>query len=233
MEFKGRRSDEFGLALEAMPLREAPAMLGETVQVAGLSGTVLVTDGSFRDVTVTARFLLADGARIRDIHAWLSGEGLLRFSDEPDLCYEARVLRPFRHGPLLRRMDLRSGSITFSCRPFRVLADPAPEIGLNESGARLFNPGTAPALPRVTVLGDGDFTVTLGGETLAFFGVEEGVVVDSERMDALSLDGSALRNDWISGRPWQLAPGAFTVRWEAGEGGSVQGLRILPRWRWF
>ena len=98
-------------------------------------------------------------------------------------------------------------------------------------------------------LGDAGIAVskalsTIGGETIYFEGVSDGgIIVDSELMDALSYDGTALANDKISGQPWLLQPGSLTVSWDFDPDGvdeatgdllnnSVTSVEILPRWRW-
>ena len=232
MEFKGVRNAALNVELLSMPARTTPVMNARVYAVAGRSGTALVTDGSYADVRVACALDLTDGARVREVNAWLSGEGLLRFSDEPDLAYEARVLKSPEHVALAPRLDVRAYTVVFACKPFRVaVPEPKPLIA-TASGQTFFNPGTAPAPSRVTVTGSGDFAITIGKETISFFDIEDGISVDAATLDATTPDGSALINDRLSGRPWTIPPGRFKVEWSLGEGGRIDRIEILPRWRW-
>ena len=232
MEFKGETNRQHNCELLGMPTRYSPALNGEAKSVSGQSGTVLVTDGSFRDVEITVTFDLRNGERMSEVNAWLSGSGLLRFSDEPNLAYEARILRNFRHSSFAKRLDGQTYSVTFTCKPFRVRVPAVAPITVSASGTTLYNPGTAPARPVVTITGSGDFTVTIAGQSIDFTGVSGGILVDCEQMDALDPTRTTLLNDRIDGRPWEIPPGAFAVEWDTTEGGSVASVALAPNWRW-
>jgi len=232
MEFKGVRNTALSVELLSMPSRTTPVMNARTYAVAGLSGTALVTDGSYADVQVTCAFDLLDGARMSRVNAWLTGWGLLRFSDEPGLAYEARVLRCPQHAPVAPRLSLRCYTVTFTCKPFRVQVPPAKPFAVTASGQSFENPGTAPARPRVTIRGHGDLRVTIAGQTISFTDVTDGIAVDSNSMDAVSVAGDRLLNDHMSGLPWRIPPGRFSVEWEADEGSEVTGVEVEPGWRW-
>ena len=104
---------------------------------------------------------------------------------------------------------------------------------ISASGESFTNPGTAPSLPRVKITGSGDFSVSIGMETLFFSGVSGGgIIVDSELMDALTYDGELLANDRVSGTPFQIQTGVNVVSWLAESGSSVTAVEILPRWRY-
>ncbi|MBQ6595313.1 MAG: hypothetical protein IJH78_06640 [Clostridia bacterium] len=227
--FGGAYSWEKGALMTAWPTRYAPVLNGREKEVSGRDGDVFITDGSYGTVEVTQEFAIRDIAQAPTVHDWLRGAGLLRFSDEPDLAYEARV-KSLKAEPAAGRLMGRRYSCRFICQPFRYQYPPAGAITLTSPGS-VFNPGTAPALPRITITGTGDFSVTIGGETIWFTDVPGGIVIDSELMDAISPDGTYLMNDHITGMPWKLAPGANAVTWETDTGSSVGSVVILPEWR--
>ena len=228
--FRGVASWERGALMTSMPTRYAPALRGTLREVSGLSGAVFVTDGSYQDVEVQLAFTVPDIDNCPAVNAWLTGSGPLIFSDEPHLAYEARVIKNYKRMPVTPRLEGQEFTVVFSCKPFRLHVPAAPETAV-ANGGTLWNPGTAPARPRVTIRGSGDFSVTVNGGTVYFSGIEGGIVVDSALMDALSLDGAALLNDRMEGEPWQLQPGANAFSWETDGSSAVTGVTVLPRWR--
>ena len=231
ISFNGRESTTLGAWVVSAPHFVVPAMRGKSGEIVGRGGDLFVTDGQpdTVEIKVTLRCQLSALAAIR---AWLFGGGLLVFSWSPNRAYEARIER---------RADIKmvvpgenpimQVEVTFLCQPFlRQYPEPA-EFTISESGATFINPGTAPALPRFTIAGSGTFTVSIGGVTLGFTGIEDGIVVDSEAMEAVSLDGATLLNDHMNGTPWVVGPGSNTVEWDTSTG-TVTGITILPRWRY-
>ena len=129
--------------------------------------------------------------------------------------------------------------MVFSCQPFARLWPEAEPIEITSSGTPLRNPGTAPSLPRIEIIGSGDFSLTIGMQTMFFIGVESGIIVDSELLDALTLDGSLLANGKIDGDFFEIPPGESVVQWLEGgideedesTPGSIEKVTITPRWR--
>lgn len=230
-EFGGRNSTEFGILMREMPVRQQPALRGKAVTVSGAHGTRWQSDGGYDTIDVSVEFVAADASRIKDINAWLTGFGALRFSDEPDVAYDARIVKAYKRQSVTPRLDGQVYSITFSCQPFKRLIPAAEPITITASGTTIPNPGTAPSQPRVTIAGSGNFSVTIGMETLFFADVSGGIIVDSELMDAFTADGKLLYNDHMEGEPWQIMPGDNVVSWETEDGSRVDSVTILPRWR--
>ncbi|MBQ8974060.1 MAG: hypothetical protein IJ074_13415 [Clostridia bacterium] len=231
-EFKNEMSFAHGAEMLMMPERRSAALRGERIRVAGRSGSVLVTDGEYDDIDLRLRFALPDIARLGEVCAWLRGEGLLRFSDLPQSAYQARVLRPPRFAPIAPRLQGQLAEVTFSCHPFLLRWPPVKVVRLNRSGETLHNPGTAPAQPRVSIYGSGDFSLTIAGQTMAFTGVSQGIVVDCDTLDVTDLSGAALLNDRAFGEPWRVPAGDCAVEWKI-ESGGIDHVDLLPRWRDF
>lgn len=235
IEYNGVLSTEFGIKLMDAFYIPVPAKRGTVKTAAGRDGDLLISDGSYDTIEIKRRirFRLSQFTKVV---AWLDapGNGILRFSEMQGYAYKTRFNQPGKSLQFKRATTdsdpLMDGEIVFICQPFRYQWPPADAITLNALGS-IYNPGTAQSLPKVTITGTGDFSVTIGGETIYFSDISGGIVIDSELMDALSLDGSYLMNNYISGTPWRLQPGEVAVTWEADTGSSVSSVVILPRWR--
>ena len=227
--FKDVYSWETGALMTAWPTREAPALRGKEKEVSGRDGDIYVTDGTYGTVEVTQEFCIRDAEQSSNINRWLCGAGFLRFSDEAHLMYNARV-KNLKAEPMPGRLQGRKYTCRFVCQPFRD-QDPTEKERTFTTPGNLNNPGTAYSLPRVTIIGTGDFSVTIGDETVYFTDVSGGIVVDSELMDAMTMDGTALANQHMAGQPWKIEPGINAVSWDVDEGSVLTSVTILPRWR--
>lgn len=232
-EFGGIKNTELGVEMISMPARNLPIQRGKSYCVSGRSGMLWRSDGAYDNVEISLEFIVPDEVNIIAVNGWLSGSGLLRFSDEPEYAYEARISRNFKRQSVTPRMTAQRYAVTFTCHPFRLLYPEADAFTISASGSTFNNPGTAPSKPRLKITGSGDFSVTIGMETLFFSGVTDGgIIVDSQLMDALTYDGALLANDRISGMPWTLQPGWNVVSWLTETGSYVSGIEITPRWRY-
>lgn len=239
-EFKGLRSDEMGIFLKQMPVRSLPGRNITRKTVAGRHGSLVYGDATYKDVTVRLECDIRDEEKLPDILAWLTGDGLLRFSDEPQFAYEASVDKEYSRSSIQARLSGQRFTITWTCHPFRRMY-PEPEE-LTFTRANTFqNPGTAPALPKVEIRGSGNFSITIGMQTVYFTDVKGGgVIVDSELGDAINLEGDQLYNECMSGPLFKIQPGYNNISWIAGgeddEGNAIPGVVtaviITPRWRY-
>ena len=216
------------------------AARGSQETVAGRDGYVWLGDGAIEafDIKHTCR---APSTRLREITAWLAGSGGLRFSAEEDAMYDARIVKAIEYKKVIPGMNpIFEFAVTFSCQPFPRVWPEAEPIVITKSGTDLPNPGTAPALPRIEIVGSGSFALTIGKQTLAFTGVEKGIIVDSELGDAFTPDGALLANDKIDGELFQIQPGFNVVSWVLGAAGeedadldgTVEKVTVTPRWRY-
>lgn len=233
LEFNGRKSTEFGARLIDPIQYSRPAWRGTSHEAAGHSGDLWQTDGAYDTVEIK-RKLRFNLSRLEDMSAWLTGAGLLRFSWAENRAYEARAAKIVNIKQVSPGDDpLMEGDFAFTCQPFRLLYPEAEAFAITTLYEQFTNPGTAPSLPRVKITGSGNFSVTIGMETLFFTDVSGGgIIVDSQLMDALTYDGALLANDNMSGMPWQIKPGLNSVSWIAEDGSSVESIEILPRWRY-
>ena len=238
-EFNGRKSTELGVRLTDAHAFSRGEARGERKMVSGRSGYVWLSDGAAEAYEIK-RSCRAPRSKLREISAWLTDSGGLRFSNEPNLMYDARIAKAIDYKCIAPGNDpLYEFAVVFSCQPFPRIWPPVEPIVITATFSSLPNPGTAPSLPRIEIIGSGAFSLTIGMQTMFFHDVEGGIIVDSELMDALTLDGSLLANDKVDGDFFEIPPGESYVQWldggEDDEGeplsGSVERVTIAPRWR--
>lgn len=231
-EFNGIRDTTKGVMLADVPNRFHPATRGQQLTTPGRHGYIWVPEDAYAQDTIKVKCFTSDSANMDDINAWLSGAGLLRFSDEPTRAYEARVIKRFERTNRLSRFTMQEFTVVFECQPFRLYHPAATDISITASNTKLTNPGTAPSAPRLTIAGGGSFSVTIGMQTQFFEGVTGGgIIVDTELMDAFTFDGSTLANSRVSGEFMAIPPGDSYITWIV-ESGSVSKVTIRPRWRY-
>ena len=232
-EFAGQRSDAMGIQLTKMPTRGMAAEKGTFQEVAGRSGAVWLPEDGFGTVEVRVECYVPDG-KMDAIACWLTGAGLLRFSDEPDRAYDARIAKGFSRSNPLPRFSMQQFTVVFVCQPFRRLYPEAAAITVTASGTSIEQQGTAEAFPRVEIHGSGSFSMTIGMTTMFFTDISEGIVVDSELMDALDLSEAQLLNNSVSGDFFVLDPqGTCVLSWILDDGASISEVLITPRWRYY
>lgn len=226
-EFKDVRSDAMGVMMLARPEREQPGANGENRQVAGRSGRLWLGDGSYDNGAAEVVCVVPDGD-MDAVLAWLTGSGWLRFSDEPDRAYQARAVKGIVRTQPMPRLAAQRFTVQFDCQPFRYLYPEAADIVLTATGT-VNNPGTAPAQPKLRIEGDGDISVSIGGQWMAFEGVSGGVVVDCRLMEVFDLTETRLLNGIAQMDEFPtLQPGANLISWS----GDVARVVITPRWRY-
>lgn len=233
--YRGRNSQDLDVQLASAAVYARGEYRGTSNAISGRDGDLYVTDGT-TDVSELKCRLRIPRSRVGDVMAWLSGEGELLFEWEPTLAYEASCRKKLEIKTVVpgfhQRDALLEGTITFTVQPGRLLRPEMPAFTVGVSGTEIRNPGAFASRPRIRITGSGDFSVTIAGNTVTFSSVSGGgIIVDSDLMDALTYDGTALANTKMSGTPWTLPPGISTVTWDA-SGGSVTRLEILPRWRY-
>lgn len=230
-EFKGIRSTDMGIYLRAMPTRTIPGRNYKRQKVSGRDGTVRQGDGAYNDVTVKIECDVHDETRLPEILAWLSGDGQLIFSDEPNLAYEASIEKEFTRSSVIPRFTAQRFTVTWTCEPFRAIVPPPSPIVITRNGETFINPGTIYSLPAVKIAGSGNFMVTIGMETMFFTDITDGVIVDSALMEAFTYDGALTCNDNVSGQPFRIRPGLNAVSWALEDGAYISSIEITPRWR--
>lgn len=226
-EFKGIRCESMGVRIMAMPKRPTAAEKGDRQTVPGRSGFLWMSENGAREaIELNLDCTSTDGYDADKVAEWLSGDGLLIFSDEPDRAYHARVIDEYSRESLFLRFDAQKFTVRFACQPHRYLYPAADIVRLTEQG-NIKNPATAESLPRIVINGSGDMTVSIGGYQIDVSGGS--VIVDSDKMDCFDTDGITLANNRVAMDEFPvLRPGSNAISWS----GAVKNVAIEGRWRY-
>lgn len=228
--FAGIRCDSMGLRLLEMPERKKAQAAGSHLTAAGRDGDVWDGDDAYDAWNMIVRCETTDDYDDIAARAWLDGPGELVFSDAPGLAYDAAVVDTVDFVPKTTLFDTQTVTLPFHVQPLRRMIPEALPFTVT-NGQMFTNPGSARSLPRITIVGSGEFSVTIGQQTMFFHDVEDGVIIDSKLGDALTLDSALLANDNVSGALFKIQPGTNIVSWLPGLSGSVSSVTIEPRWR--
>lgn len=150
------------------------------------------------------------------------------FGNEPNRSYDARIINQIDFSKILRGCGYRSFAVPFQCQPYKRLYPPAEDITLTASGMTIHNPGTVPAWPKFTLYGSGTITLITYSGAVTLSGIGNGIILDWEAQECMSLDSSELLNDKVDGDPQYLPPGDSTISWT----GKVVRLVVTPNWRY-
>lgn len=230
--FKGIDSRDMGIFLKAMPVRYIPGRNITRKHASGVDGSYAYGDGSYNDARVQLECDLRDESKLADVLAWLTGDGPLIFSDEPDLAYDASIEKEYSRASITARLTGQRFTVTWTCKPFRRMLPASKPLPFTAAGT-FINPGTAYALPKITIRGNGDFSLSINTQTMFFTNISGGVVLDCELQDAFVLDESTLCNDNVSGAFFRLQSGANMIGWMLEDGANIESVTIEPRWRCF
>ncbi len=229
-EFAGARNTAKGVRLLSLPVRYHPAERGKLVEVPGRDGYLWAADGAFDNVLTRVQCQTTDDADMAAVDAWLHGAGELRFSDDPERFYRARVVKEFSRSAAMNRFVNQAFTVTFDCQPFLYHRE-VENITLDGNPDTVTNPGTYKSAPRLTIEGTGDAVLTIGTQILEVTDLAGGVIIDSELGECFDLTETAMRNDRVTLMDDNfpaLHPGANIISWT---GTGVTKITVTPRWR--
>ena len=228
--FKGVKSGDKGLVVEKLPDFHRPARTVELLYIPGRDGRIVRDENAHESITTDMR-INCMGMPLSEVYAWLSGEGWMISSNEPD-----RRVWVSLHGQIkdsrfrVEGKNYDSLTVPIYAQPFRY-HEPEPEADIiTSTPGQTTNPGTAHCLPEITIKGTGNISVLFGNVQMDFEDLEDGIVVDSELMDCFSLDGTQLLNSKAEMDDFPvMAPGVTYVQW-SGEG-TISEIRVRRRCR--
>ena len=229
-EFAGACNTDKGVRLLSLPVRYHPAERGKLVEVPGRDGYLWAADGAFDNVLTRVQCQTTDDADMAVVDAWLRGAGELRFSDDPERFYRARVVKEFSRSAAMNRFVNQAFTVTFDCQPF-LYHRGVEDITLDGNPDTVTNPGTYKSAPRLTIEGTGTAVLTIGTQILEVTDLAGGVIVDAELCECFDLTETALRNDRVTLMDDNfpaLHPGANIISWT---GTGVTKITVTPRWR--
>jgi len=228
--WNGLRCTDYGIHVLNQPDIVRPAERISTEKVFGRSGTLTKLEGEavFDEFIAPFECIIRNPSRLREINAWLHGDGRVAFPNRPGGFFYARVANQIEYAKILRGNPHRSFTINFRCQPF-FYHDDSPVKILLESGEFIVNPGTAASEPVITVTGSGDITLMVGQYIVELEGMDGSIILDTPHMEAYKLDGvlPVNRNGIMTGEFPLLVPGANAVSWT----GDVSAITIQPHWR--
>lgn len=232
IRFRDRTSDEVGVRLLSMPTRFFPARRGEAVTIPGRSGTVWVDDGADEGGQIGLQMAVDDPALMDDAAAWLSGDGLLVISDEPNRAWHASVRKSITRSSIRARLLGQTWTVMFDAQPYRYVYPEPEAVQVPGVGATLTNPSSIPALPVLTIESTGFFVVMVNNVIIQPVDEDNGyigtVVIDSEAMEITDGEGGRAGN--------LISLSEFPVL-EAGDNtvirsGAISRVTITRPWRY-
>lgn len=230
-EWNGVRSYQMGVEVLSLPGALSWPLRDDGYPVPGRDGSLHIRDGAREELTAAIGVYLpyeqgGQVAPLKEIKAWLTGEGALRFSDQPGRHFLASIVQEIVWQQWVPGFADIVTSIPMTIRPYARFDDAEP-VTVSRSGTIVNNPGTAHSLPKITVEGSGDVAVTINAQLFTLEGLASGapVTLDTETGECYTANGSA--NAMISGDIPRLEVGANVVSWV----GTVEKIRIDPAWR--
>lgn len=231
--FDGQCSANFGMMATGSGTFNAPERDLETISVAGRNGDLIRDNGRYKNIPVSYPIAIckdfpekADAAR-----AWLlSKSGYCRLEDgyNPDTYRMAMFKGPVNFDvSFLSRAG--ESTLKFDCKPQRYLKSGEHPILMDAAGI-LCNPTLFPALPLITVYGNGTGELIVGDIVVQIKANDGQIVLDSEMQDAYRVaDSGTLENKngsiYAPDFP-QLPAGETAISWT----GDIAHIEIIPRW---
>lgn len=233
IEFNGKRSTEFGLKVTADVSFQSPEKRIEFIEIDGVDGEYAIDKQSLKNTTKSFPCVLTpvQGQTIENqisaISNWLKtakGWQSLIFGGEPDFIYTAMSHQSYP----IDRMFANYGKavLTFTIKPTKLLTSGVFEEKM-KNGQTLYNDGSLPAKPLITIVGTGNISVRIGESVMNLRGVDKGIIIDCKSMVIKSLDGTRPAGEKVSALPLPTIPVGFSkISWT----GNVTEVRLLRRW---
>lgn len=216
--YNGIRSDKFSsLIIKKLPNIIRAAKRYETTKIDGRDGAIY-RDLGYDNTTRTMQIGIKNYTEIDKILAWLSNEGKITFSNEPDKVYYARFYNAI---DVERFIRFGETDVKMICDPYKYL--------LNEgytSGLHVNNVGTVLSLPLMKITGMGTTHLMIDGKEICKLVIDEYIEIDSEKEECSK--GSELKNRNMLGNFPSFSPGPHTISFD---GGEISSCRTLVRSR--
>ena len=233
--FAGRHSSNFGVVVENYPPMTIPEERAEFEQIPGRAGslTLLEGDNVYNDVILTIDCRVRDMTTIDQIATWLRGSGDLVLGNMPERYYKARCVNQIELTKVLRVNRHRRFAAVFRCSPYRYLyPEPSPKT-YTSSHDSINNPGTAPAVPKITIVGSGTIELRIGDRQITVYELPDDTELLIDCETGRAFDGATDYTSWVSFDyfPWEIPLGISEISWEA-YGGTVTSVTVSRPWRY-
>jgi len=234
-EYKGRKSNEFGLVVSNDLAFTTPERDVELFEVPGLDGDLIIDKGRLKgfDKQFTVSLMVPDGKTIdrsaKEISEWLRSDvswDKLTFSGYEGYFYEAICYESFDIQDVLKTFG--KAVITFRCKPYKYKNDgqvPLTVIG----GQTLFNPEKRMAKPLIKITGTGNITLKNNGtDWLILTSVDGYITIDSAQMSVHKDGLQQFQKMNANLKPLfpVLISGSNVITWT----GTVTKVEITPKW---
>ena len=219
------RSD-LGLRITQPPVIPISKQIVNSIPVDGREGTLTILRG-WEDVRFNFRAALLESGggdfhnRFREILPTILNAKTIYFSNDSDVYYNIKTVQAVPQEQ--KMMTLYEFALTFNCSPFRYIRN-VETITMTSSGT-VANIGTIYSLPKITVYGVGNRTLTINGKPVTLNILSGSLTLDSELKTCYF--GNVAQN--------QNMQGDFPV-FEVGDnnitlGSGITKIEIEPRWR--
>ena len=223
--FKGQDSRDYGILLSSVPEKVRAERRVDYVTIPGRSGELTVDEGAYKSYVLSLECGTRGSDKLDEIVTWLNGAGDLILSTEPEKRLRASIYNKISIADMIYLYN--SFLLQFRVQPFKYSVNAASDRLTLTAPISLRNGGTVYSEPLIEIYGSGDITLTINGEAFPLYGVEESIVIDSERMEVYK--GNVSQNSKFGGADFpRFAVGQNALGWT----GKVQKVRIEPRWRW-
>ena len=216
-----------GVIVSELPPITKPKMRVRIDTIDGRDGAETVNLG-FEAYTKTVKIGLTKNYDIDNIIAWLQGDGIIQFSNEPDRYYKVKILDQIDYTRLLR---FKTAEVKFYTQPFKYSASERTKT-LNVAGlttAEIRNAGNYFSKPIITFTGTGTVNVSVNGLqkcVLNLGATSESITLDADKQDAYT--GEVLKNRQMQGEFITLDVGKNVITWT----GDVTKIEVTNYSRW-
>lgn len=225
--FAGQDSRDMGVVVEELPAIQGPRRKVTRYDVTGRDGPIEVDDGGYDGYQTTMK-LNAFGQKREKLFSWLTGEGWLITSDEPDRAMWVSIDAQIKAKRFFVDACYDTLTVTLYIYPYRYIWPAKPAQEFTTFPAIVTNEYAEASEPKIRIEGSGDAIVTINAQQMAFTGLTDGIIVDSELKDCMNLSETALMNANATMDDFpRLAPGANMISIS----GAVTKITVTPRWR--
>ncbi|PEA86373.1 distal tail protein Dit [Bacillus thuringiensis] len=216
-------ASDFQLSMVDRPHIPTAKQKIDKIDVPGRNGS-LTKKGAYEDVVMKVKFNILEDENIkplvRRIKVWLLNGKILSFSDDD-------VFRKVKHVEIddinNEIEEYGEFDVTFTLDPFEYAEDIEVTIYKPEM---IYNSGTIESDPKMLIVGNGTFRITINDVSFQLKDVNGSVVIDSEVLEAYN--NTIPMNDKMIGEFPVFKIGENKIEWS----GAIQSITIQPRWRY-
>ena len=224
--YKGRNSRTFqSLVVQELPPITKPPVKYNVTTIDGKDGDIVETLG-YKSYDKEISIGIKNTTELDQIIEWLTGNGELILSNEPDKYYKAQILDQVNFERLVR---FRTAKIKFHVQPYKYSELEGIQTINSESmnSITITNNGNTIAKPIITLTGIGIVDILYNNKELKFtFDINGKATFDSEKQDVSNSDILLNRN--MIGDFIELNVGNNVFQWA----GTITKWEIQNRSRW-